>query len=347
MHFDVFSIMDKGWENALGIIPSSNCDIYYLPQWYDSWSQYESATPRCIYFEMDGYHFLYPFFQKQITNYNLNNNYYDIQSAYGYGGVIVNNNVIPEKVKSKFNELVDTWLNDNHVVAEFVRDHPLLNQFQRKAIYNKVRQNVYIETESDYRIPDKQARQNVSKAISCGVQYFYDPSMKDLNQFINLYSLTAHRLNMSGYYHFNDQYFRRVSEVLLSYATLIHIAYKDKYISSGMYFKYGEKATLHLLGSNIEYQNLRANDLLYHAAIQLSINNGAKVLSVGGGTTIDPDDPLFRFKSKFSKNYKDVMVGKNVINKDVYKYLITEWERMHPQLIEKYSNYFLKYHIIY
>jgi hypothetical protein len=344
MVFKILSFTDSEWNSILDSFPAHLKDVYYLPEWYQSWSEHEDAEAMCIYYEEQGIRFLYPFFKKKIKNYDLNDDFYDIQSAYGYGGVIANKEVIPEKISKQFNDTVSVWLKDNRVIAEFIRENPLINNVKREADYSCVRKNVYIETLSNYRIPDKQARQNIAKAQSSNLAISYDSKLDYLDEFIKLYKLTQERLNMHPYYDFNQAYFSNFKELLASYSTLIHIITNGQIIASGLYITYHEKAHLHLAASRVEYQILRANDLLYYGAIQLAMETNVKLLNVGGGTTNDPDDSLFKFKRKFSHNVKQVRIGKIIHNKEIYDKLTRDWEASHPALLNKYNNYFLKYH---
>lgn len=344
MEFKIYSALDKEWGTILESFPAHLTDLYYLPQWYQSWAQHEHAEALCLYCEVDGYRFLYPFFKKKIENYDLKDDFYDIQSAYGYGGVIANKELIPAKVEKQFNDIISAWLLDNNVIAEFIRENPLISNVRRHAEYDCVRQNIYIETTKNYRIPDKQARQNIAKALSSNLSIMFDYNMEYLDEFIKLYKLTQQRLNMHQYYDFSSSYFESIKELLAEYSTLIFIVNNGQIIAGGLYISRHEKASLHLTASKVEYQILRANDLLYFGAIQLSLKNGVAILNVGGGTSNDPNDSLFRFKKKYSDNLKEVRIGKIIHNKEIYEKLTHDWEINHPSLLAKYDNYFLKYH---
>lgn len=344
MDFRVLSLGDEEWSKALGYFPVLNKDINYYPEWFYTWKEHEQADAICIFAEIDDIYFMYPFFVRRIENFDLGKQYYDVQSAYGYGGIITSNLVIPQQTGKKFNQLVTDWMVEKSVIAEFIREHPLLNYFRREAEYTLARTNVYIETERTYKIPDKRARQNINKSLKLNATIIYDEDLKYMDEFVTLYNSTAKRLNMHSYYHFGKSYFSKVMEHLYDYSALIHVKYNDIFIASGLLIRHHEKGNLHLAGSLMEFQEVRANDLLYYGAINYSIENGVKVLNVGGGTGTNADDTLFRFKSKYSNNHKAVFIGKKIINHEVYKRLVLKWEDRYPQLTVKYRNYFLKYH---
>jgi len=344
MLFNIYSADQPEWAEALKRIPSENSDINFLPKWYKSWQEYEQATPQCIVAEMDGIIFVYPFFIKPIQGYDLDKTFYDIQTAYGYGGVITNHTGIQDSVIDKFNREVNSWLIDNNVVAEFIREHPLLYQCRRDADYTRVRQNVYIEPSAEYIIPEKKARQNIHKTLNNkDISVFIDDELVYLDEFIRLYNLNTSRLNMNKYYYFTDEYFFKIRLLLRENTKLIHILYKNKIINSVIFLHHGNKGTLHLAGSDHEFQVLRTNDLMYYSAINLSYKMGLDILNIGGGTSTNEDDSLFNFKKKFSNVHRDVMVGKKIINQPVYKNLIEQWKSGYPELEDKYKNFFLKY----
>lgn len=345
MNFSVFSINDEGWKHALNNIPILNKDINYLQEWYQTWIDHEKSEPRCISATIDGFSFVYPFFIKRIEGYDLPGEYFDIQSAYGYGGVITSDRKVSHKADVKFNRLVDEWLHDNHIIAEFIRDNPLFSFYRRNALYSIVRTNVYVETNPGYTIPDKNTRKNVAKAVESGAQVMFDDSCEHLDQLIRLYKLNANRINMHSYYHFDESYFVNVKNTLSEFVTLIHIVFNDKFVGSALYLKYSDKGTLHLTGSDMTYQGLRINDLLFKAAIDLSIDQKVTILNLGGGTTANIDDSLFRFKSKYSRHHKNVMVGKNIIDAKQYQEVVRQWSIRNPGLSKKYENYFLKYRL--
>jgi|GEM_PF-1190843 len=344
MKFKVVDVQSADWHDALQRIPGALSDINFTPGWYTSWKDHEDAEPLCMIGESDNTLFLYPFFYKSIDGYPEVQGYYDIQSAYGYGGIICNTGQIDNNLLSEFNNHANDWMSANRVVAEFIREHPLLDTCRRPADYVPVRRNVYVETKPGYILPEKRARQNIARARSYdGISVLIDADMLHLDTFIRLYELNTQRIKMDKYYNFPPAYFYGVKTLLGSYARLIHILFEGQIINSVLFFEYGNKGTMHLSGANHEYQHLRGNDLLYASVIEHCIEQGLQILTIGGGTSYNEDDTLFRFKSKFGSIYKDVMIGRKIILPDIYTALNKEWANRHPELKEKYAGFFLKY----
>jgi hypothetical protein len=232
------------------------------------------------------------------------------------------------------------------VVAEFIREHPLLNDYRRDAKFITVRKNIYIEPGANYKIVEAKARQNVSKLNRTNeITAQIDDDFEFYADFIRLYNLNAVRLEMDSYYFFPDDYFNKIKLLLPENTRLIHVFYHDKIINSGLFFFYGNKGNMHLAGADHEFRHLKGNDYLYYQAALLSAELKLDILCIGGGLSTDENDNLFRFKKKFSNNHKDVMVGKKIINPEIYNKLLDQWESKYPHLVEKYRHYFLKYRL--
>ena len=91
MNYKVFSLQDKEeWNNLLKKLPTKQQDIYYTPEYYSLYENYGDGKAQCFVFEKEGEIALYPFLINSINQlgYELDNEYFDIQGAYGYNGVV-------------------------------------------------------------------------------------------------------------------------------------------------------------------------------------------------------------------------------------------------------------------
>ena len=114
------------WNRLLSLLPKERRDVYFLPEYYSLYQNYGDGEAQCFVFEKDGQMALYPFLKNSITalGYKLDREYYDIQGAYGYNGVIAS--TTDKGFISDFWEAFDTWCQDNDVIAEFMRFHPVM-----------------------------------------------------------------------------------------------------------------------------------------------------------------------------------------------------------------------------
>ena len=109
--------------------------------------------------------------------------------------------------------------------------------------------------------------------------------------------------------------------LILKYNHTIHDLedkYKDKIVSALFLMIKGEYAHIHLSGSIYEYLKLGVNNKIKHDATLISRKLGAKYFHFGGGNSSDVEDPLFKFKSNFSKERGDFYIGKKIYNQEVY-----------------------------
>ena len=142
---------------------------------------------------------------------------------------------------------------------------------------------------------------------------------------------------------FGDTYFQNVLKNLKSYSRIINIKMDDDILASMLVLSHAKKSALHLSCSKPDREKCFQNDMLFYACICDMVRQGSKYICLGGGTSKDKHDTLFRFKHKFSNLSLDVYVGKKVINHEVYDELINQWEMKYPSLKEKYRNYFQRY----
>ena len=102
---------------------------------------------------------------------------------------------------------------------------------------------------------------------------------------------------------------------------------------------YGNYFHYHLSGSKKDALRLSPNNLLLWEAIQYAQKHGYKKMHFGGGLSDSTEDNLFKFKSRFSKNYADFYIGKRIHNQEVYKILIDNWEAKHGERAQLFLQY--------
>ena len=339
------------WRAVIESLPPCCRDIYYWPEYYQTWMDHESADPMCLHMIHNGIDFLYPFFRKTIDGERESQKIYDIFSAYGYGGMIASKpaHAVPTRSLDKVNTYIDQWCAQNGIVAEFVRQNPLfvgpLGPL-RRADNTVVRYNVYRTYDKDQTLRSASARRNIRKAKKHGLKIVFDRKMNSVDDFNRLYTETARRINMHPYYLFGEAYTDAVARLMRNVAMFVNVVLETNIIASAMIFKQGHFTTYHLSGSATRCRKLYPNELLLAALIELADGGPMSVLSFGGGLTCAVDDPLFEFKNRFGNDARPVTIGKNLHDSRRYHRLCTKWEQQYPQLKDKYQNYFLKYRLV-
>jgi serine/alanine adding enzyme len=347
MDFRIFSVADSNsWNEILDEYPEERQFLYFKPEYLQSWMVYEQAIPYCAYAKANGTSLIYPFLKKQINNAELGGDYYDIFTAYGYGGVMTNSNAYLSPVLvEQFNENFNHWCERENVVTEFIREMPFTNFRIRNADYQIVRKNACIICKGAYHLDCKKTRRNIRIATEKGLFAELDDDLESLGHFQELYTEMAVNHCFEPFYFFDDCYFQNILKYLKSYTRIINIKRDNDILASMLVFQYAKKASMHLACSKPDPDKCFPNDFLFYSSICELIKHGVTYICLGGGTTANKNDSLFRFKHKFSNLSLDVYIGKKVINTEVYHELIRQWEIKNPSLKEKYRNYFQKYRL--
>jgi hypothetical protein len=339
------------WDKTLIDHFQDQVDVYYRPGYLRSWLAHEGAEPMCMHIQDQEQHWLYPFFKKEIFSAEESESYYDIYSAYGYGGIVSNKPAyeLSDKFRITANLEIDRWCQQNNIVAEFIRENPLLIQsdsYYRNIAHCQVRRNVYAHTNENHKIGSRSARRNILRAKRNGLKVEIDDDLNSYDQFSELYLQTAKRLNMEKYYYFDCKYFKDVREHLLPWSKIINVVAKEILVASALFFLSGGYAAYHLSCSDAAFLKRYPNDLLVASVVDESINGGAQLLNLGGGMSTNSRDSLFEFKRRFGSEVRPVHIGKRIHLKKHYDRLCQKWERRHPTLASRYGHYFLKYRIL-
>jgi len=307
----------KTYETFRGMSLPAAFHPQYL--YVDSLSNIGTA-PKYFVYEDGGKLFFYPFLLGRIPD----TDYFDAQSPYGYGGPISNTEDI-RFLRDAWTEY-SSWCASVNVIAEFVRFHPLLEnwRFYRGTVKDD-RATVWINLgeSSLLQTYDTRVRTAIKKAINFGVKIEWMRDTVERKQFQKLYRETMSRLNAGQQYYFNDEYF----DALLSWErTFLAIARKDNEIVSAAVFLGGDGAVeYHLSASNDCGRKYAATNLLIHEGAMRFQSNGCAKLHLGGGTNSNPENPLLFFKSGFSNHRSSFKIGQYIHNVEAYENLRARW----------------------
>ena len=137
-------------------------------------------------------------------------------------------------------------------------------------------------------------RRNIKKAVKEGVKAEILNSVESIKEFYRLNCMTRkqHGLPPQPFSFFKKIYEHVVSRNL-GFAILA--SYQDKPIAGGVFFHFGEKAVYKYGASDLQYQHLRANNLVMWEAIKWCCQNGYK--SFCFGRTEPENQGLIQLKS--------------------------------------------------
>jgi len=146
-------------------------------------------------------------------------------------------------------------------------------------------------------------RRGTKKATAEGVEVTINNSVGGMEVFFRLNSLTRkrHGLPPQPFNFFKHLYDRIISRNL---GFVITALFKGEPIAGAIFLTFGEKAVYKYGASDLEYQNLRANNLVMWEAIRRCCQQGFKSLSFG--RTEPENTGLIQFKSGWGTTEKPI-----------------------------------------
>lgn len=342
-NYRILSLADSAeWSGYLKQLPIEQQDVYFTPEYYSLYEANGDGEARCFVFERGGDLALFPFLINRISalGYDLEGEYYDIQGAYGYNGVVSSS--YGKEFKKLFHESFSNYASENNIVCQFLRFHPLLKNEEFHRGFGEVlfdRRTVAIRTddpdlEQDF---DRQVMKKMRRSVREGVNIRNAESEDDFNSFNRIYSETMDFLDADDFYYFSDEYFSKMKELSGDIFRLI-VAEQAGVVIGGMWMmNWGIYAHNHLSAADIASRNTGVNVAVQYGVIMDAVEHGRKFLHLGGGRAQEEDDSLLRFKQNFSKSTHEFYIGKVVNNPYVYASIVKQWKEKHPDSFAKYS----------
>ena len=276
----------------------------------------------------------------------LNENYYDIQGVYGYNGIISNNST--KNFLDAFYMVFNEFCQNENIIAEFTRFNPLIDNVKNSKEHLAIvadRKTIVVDLEENfdniYSCYSSSNRRAIKKAAKNNllIQISYTDEYK--KPFTDLYFETMKRVGSNQYLFFSDAYF----DFIYSIKSLVqfNVIFEEQIIASSLCFENNGFLHYHLGASKAEFLNLRPNNVLFNGMIRYGIDKGYEKLHLGGGSSTDVEDSLFKFKKSFNGNELEFCIGKKVHNMEVYNEVINQWNLKNPSIKEKYRSFLLRY----
>ena len=314
----------KVWKEQIALI--ANSDFYHTYD-YHHLSKKDNEQPVLIKYKDNKASLLVPLLLRDIPN----SNYKDATSVYGYAGPLVQHiseNFNMGKFQTEFND----FLKANNIVSVFSRLHPFIEHqedvLEGLGTVTALGKVVYIDLTDS--IETQRAKYNrrlktyLNKSRrSCTV---IEGNVEEhLEAFIKLYHQNMERVEADDNYFFTDEYYREIlssNEYESELSICIHNE-SQEVIGASMFMKKGDIVQYHLSGLSEAHFELNPIKLILDEMRIKSTNEGYKYFNLGGGLGSN-EDSLFRFKSSFSKEYKDFKIWKYIVNESVYEDLVSQ-----------------------
>ena len=355
MPVSIYTIdQSESWMNKISSLPDGIQDIYSTPKYYELNELINEGKAYCFIYYNDNGYVIYPFLSNPISTLeliNFNNEFYDIQGAYGYNGILTSS-TSPLLIKEFHREFL-TYCKDTNIIAEFTRFNPIINNstFSKYLDISCVNRNIIVDLtlSKDYiwkNLFADSVRKNVKKAHRHGLTVSRVPGNKMsknwFNKFKRIYFDTLRRRNADDFYYFNKEYFTFLNRKLGTSSTYFFTLLGHDVIACELVIHYKYNSYSFLGGTLPQYFDMRPNDLLKVEIINSLKKNGFRYFCLGGG--LKENDGIYAYKKRFSMNgERKFYIGKRVHNKNVYEKLVKTWKKKYPDKEKIYNNVFLKY----
>lgn len=336
MSLDYKVIEDKNeWSNVLDKFKDK--DIYFEYEYLDLYTK-PGQHPVMFYVETPIGRMAYPFMLKDIS-YAPNfkgkierNLYFDIATAYGYGGHLIAPNKEDLRIPliKTFYQAFGEFCKEKNVVSEFIKFSPLLeNHKDIDVVVDSFFLKKGVATDlQTYGNPldgevKTRKRRDARRRRNAGMKTVFHCSPKSFDEQFKIYNDTMDRNNADEFYYFPKEYFDKMLSTLSEHILVVDVVLEGEIIGFELLFLYGDFIHAHLSGTLKEHLKESPSDLSGVDVIEWGHKHNYKYFFTGCGLTGDEDDSLYLFKKAFSKNTSfDYYLGNNIWNQEAYDYLV-------------------------
>lgn len=283
-------------------------DIYHLPNYHRLAQSHDEGRPLCFALRENEDFIALPLLIRSLERVPGGNGFFDASSVYGYCGPVFSRPNLPEALLDRFRRDLRDELQRRKIVTVFSRLHPLIPQdriLEGLGSCLPGQETVSIDLEQPLEIQRagyrKDHRRTIKRLEAMGITCTRDKERKHLEVFVDLYHQTMRRVEAAPMYHFGADYFHNLFEILGAHAHLFLVWKGSEILAGGIDLTCGGIVECHLAGTSEEGHRLAASKVLLDTERIWATRNGFKVLHLGGGRGQDSQDPLFQFKSGFSK----------------------------------------------
>ena len=307
-----------------GIVTSfTDYDVYYLSCYVRAFEIHGDGQPTLLYYEQDGLRAMYVYMKRTTAVIGI----YDSITPYGYGGVLFEGNTDAPHLKAFYSEYLRA-MNEEHIVDNFVRYHPILRKAAPMKLISNVLdlgQTVAMDLSSPEVIWENITSKNrnaIRKAEKNGVQIHHGHSWEELRQFIPMYNATMQKDHAERYYYFGEAFYRSICDDLAGHFEVFYATLEGEMIAASIMIFANGKMHYHLSCSQQEHRSLSPTNLLLYKAALWGCEQGFNTLHLGGGIG-STDDNLYKFKAAFNRrsSYR-FSIGKEIFDRQAYMRLV-------------------------
>lgn len=316
--FDYFIIQESESNQAY-------CDICFDKNYAKLYETKENGQAETFILKSQHGCVEHTYIKRKIPTLINGKQYFDITTAYGYGGPITSEVKNLSYLLKDYYYAFHLYCYKHNIVSEFIRFHLFENIEVRTNFYGEVGEiGPHISRDLKKKLDidiHKSVRKSIRKAEKSGLSWSYDTTEKGMDDFINLYHSTMDRRKAKEFYYFDQEFFKHLHDNLKGQFVYTNAILDGKVISSFLTL-FGEKYAYAFLGGTLkDYFKYEASTYLEYQTMEWLKDRGLHYYTIGGG--YDGKDGIFNYKKKFDKEGTyPFFVGKKIHDKKVYDKLI-------------------------
>lgn len=319
-------------------------EMYFSHDYAELYEEKENGTTSTVYYESPAGKVEYTFIKRKIPRQEGNPQYYDITTAYGYGGPCILESRAPETLMRDFHSAFTKFCQEEKIITEFIRFHLFESEDVRKYFPGEV-SLIGHHIVRDLKQPltenfHKSVHSSVRKAKRKGLSASFDETGESLEDFLTIYQKTMDRNDANDFYYFDEEFFKSIQKRFPGKFVYANAWLDGKVVASFLNILGDRYAYAFLGGTLREYFNYEASTFLEYQLIEWLKENGISYYILGGGYR--GDDGLYRYKKKFDQQGdRPFYIGKKVYDEDMYQKLTTQ--RANAGDFDPESNFFPLY----
>lgn len=285
-----------------------NYDVYYFSGYVKAFQLHGDGNPLLFYFDDGNIRGINVLMKRDIASDKRFQDkvrpgtLFDVATPYGYGGWLIEG----DGDSTKLFDAYENWCRENHIISEFVRFHPVLENYYHSNLFYDIKPHgntVIMQLSSRDEIWEhitSQNRNKIRKARKNKVQIYHGNFPEIYGTFRKIYDATMDKDHADDYYYFKTDFYESIIRDLPHHSQIFYAKSEEKVIAAAIMLTANRKMNYHLSGSVREYQNLAPTNLLLYEAAMWGNANGYETLHLGGGVGAQEDN-LYQFKKSFQR----------------------------------------------
>jgi hypothetical protein len=325
------------WRAALAV--HDKVDVCHMPEYHSAYqTRFPGARAMLWTYSKHDYQLSYPFLLSPVILKNQKGEseetgYFDVSGVYGFSGPLsttADRSFLDDAWKA-----FDQWAQEQKAICEFIRfsvyakNHTLASPVVIVEPNRPISIALLPSSSEELleQLPSK-TRNMIRRANKEGLVAREINVRDGLRDFRELYEGTMARNQATRFFAYDDTYYEKLLSLPKEELVLHAVYQNEKMVAAAMGLIHKEFAFYHLGASSQEASKIGAGNLALYDLACGAIKRGVNFLSVGGGRTTSPEDPLFRFKASNGTSVEQYYIGKRVLDPQSYDKVARMWKEL-------------------